>query len=76
MRRNVLVGSLLLSCVIIFNGCSVLPDNKYKSCSFDGECYSISEADKDKALDECKAIALENSKSSFVFVKVAPESCN
>ena len=61
----------------MFNGCALLPEDKYKSCSFSGECYSINETDKDKALDECKKIAEDHSNGSyFVLVQVSSESCD
>jgi len=63
--------------IIFFNSCSLLPEDEYKSCRFSGECYSISEKDKDKALEQCKVIAAEHNKGSyFVLLRVDNQSCN
>ena len=72
-----LVISMLTGVVIFFNSCSQLPEDKYKSCRFSGKCYSIDEKDKNKAIDECKAIAKAHNRNSyFVLIEVSPKSCN
>ncbi len=60
--------------IILFSGCSDLFN--YKSCTFQGECYSINETDRDKAVEQCINIAEKNGKGYFVLVQVSPEACN